>query len=78
MFFLPKRSGTLKNLHQSNSKYQISVFLEPKDVEDVKAIAVAQDISLGSVIVNLMREGLKNEQYQTIIQAYQQFKNRVS
>ena len=75
---MPKRSGTLKNLHQSNSKYQISVFLEPKDVEDVKAIAVAQDISLGSVIVNLMREGLKNEQYQTIIQAYQQFKNKVS
>ena len=75
---MPKRSGTLKNLNQSNSKYQISIFLEPKDVEDVKAIAVAQDISLGSVIVNLMREGLKNEQYQTIIQAYQQFKNKVS
>ena len=75
---MPKRSGTLKNLDQAKGRYQISIFLEPKDVENVKAIAVAQDASLGSVIVNLMREGLKNEQYQTIIQAYQQFKNKVS
>lgn len=75
---MPKRSGTLKNANTSDDRYKISIFLEPKDVEDVKAIAVAQDVSLGSVIVNLMREGLKNNQYQTIIQAYQQFKNKVN
>ena len=75
---MSKISGTLKSSNKSNDRYQISIFLEPKDVENVKAIAVAQDVSLGSVIVNLMREGLKNEQYQTIIQAYQQFKTKVS
>ena len=75
---MPRRAGTLKKSNQSIDKYQVSTFLEPKDVEDVKAIAIAKDWSLSSVIVNLMREGLKSEQYQKIIQAYQQFKDKVS
>ena len=79
MCFLPKRASIIKKAtSQSNNKHQISIYLESEDVENVKAIAIAQDLSLSSVIVNLMQEGLKNEQYQTIIQAYQQFKNKVS
>lgn len=73
---MAKRVSTLKNA-KSNDRYQISVFLEPKDVEEVKAISMAQDLNFGSVIVNLMREGLKKEEYQKIIRAYQQFKNTV-
>ena len=75
---MPRRAGTLKKSNQSIDKYQVSTFLEPKDVEDVKAIAIAKDWTLSSVIVNLMREGLKSEQYQNIVQAYQQFKDKVS
>ena len=72
---MAKRTGTLKSLKQSNDKYQISIYLEPKDVEDVKALAIAQDISLNSVIVSMMREGLSNEKHQKVIQAYKQFKS---
>ena len=75
---MPRRAGTLKKSNQSIDKYQVSTFLEPKDVEDVKAIAIAKNWTLSSVIVNLMREGLKSEQYQNIVQAYQQFKDKVS
>jgi|GEM_PF-2295214 len=73
---MAKRVSTLKNA-KSNDRYQISVFLEPKDVEEVKAISMAKDLNFGSVIVNLMREGLKKEEYQKTIRAYQQFKNTV-
>lgn len=71
-----KRASTSKNV-RNNDRYQISIFLEPKDVEEVKAISVAKDINLGAVIVNLMREGLQKEEYQKTILAYQQFKNTV-
>ncbi len=70
---LANTSKSLKN----NDRYQISIFLEPKDVEEVKAISVAKDINLGAVIVNLMREGLQKEEYQKTIRAYRQFKNTV-
>lgn len=62
---------------KKDDRYQISIFLEPQDVESVKAISVAKDTNLGSVIVNLMREGLQKEEYQKTIRAYQQFKNTV-
>lgn len=73
---MAKRVSTLKNA-KNNDRYQISVFLEPKDVEEVKAISMAKDLNFGSVIVNLMREGLKNEEYQKTIRAYRQFKDTV-
>lgn len=63
---------------KKDDRYQISIFLEPQDVESVKAISVAKDTNLGSVIVNLMREGLQKEEYQKTIRAYQQFKDTVS
>ena len=59
-------------------KYQISVYLDPKDAEAIKAISLAQDLSLSSVIVNLMRETLFSEKYQDAIQAYQNFKKSVA
>lgn len=59
-------------------KYQISVYLDPKDAEAIKAISLAQDLSLSSVIVNLMRESLFSEKYQDAIQAYQNFKKSVA
>mgnify|MGYP002620937613 CR=1 FL=1 len=71
-----KRANTSKSVKNSD-RYQISIFLEPKDVEEVKAISVAKDINLGAVIVNLMREGLQKEEYQKTIRAYQQFRNTV-
>ena len=73
---MARLANTSKNL-KNNDRYQISIFLEPKDVEEVKAISVAKDINLGAVIVNLMREGLQKEEYQKTIRAYQQFKNTV-
>lgn len=59
-------------------KYQFSVYLDPKEAEAVKAISIAQDLSLSSVIVNLMKESLVNEKYQDAIQAYQNFKKSVA
>ena len=74
---MARLANTSKNL-KNNDRYQISIFLEPKDVEEVKAISVAKDINLGAVIVNLMREGLQKEEYQKTIRAYRQFKNTVN
>ena len=68
---------TTKKLKNSD-RYQISIFLDPEDADAVRAIAIAKDTNLGSVIVNLMREGLQKEDYQKIFRAYQQFKNQVS
>lgn len=59
-------------------KYQISVYLDPKEAEAVKAISLAQDVSISSVVVNLMRESLFSEKYQGAIQAYQNFKKSVA
>ena len=76
---MQKKSNTVKKVStQSSDKYQTSIYLDFKDIEAVKAIAVAKDLTLSSVIVNLMRDGLKNGEYQDIIQAYQQFKDKVS
>ena len=63
---------------KKDERYQISIFLDPQDAEAVRAIATAKEIKLGSVIVNLMREGLQKEEYQKTIRAYQQFKDTVS
>lgn len=62
---------------KNNERYQISIFLEPKDVEEVKAISIAKETGFGAVIVDLMREGLQKEEYKKIFQAYQQFKDTV-
>ncbi|MBQ3443103.1 MAG: hypothetical protein IJG33_07655 [Selenomonadaceae bacterium] len=71
-----KTTGISKKLFSpSKDKYQISILLDPKDVEDIKALAIAQDSSLSSVIVSMMREGLSNEKHQKVIQAYKQFKS---
>lgn len=59
----------------SNGKYQISISLEPEDVEAIKALSVVQEENLTTIIVNLMRESLVKEKYQTFIQAYKQFKS---
>ena len=76
---MQKKSNAVKKVSpQSSDKYQTSIYLDYKDIEAVKAIAVAKDLTLSSVIVNLMRDGLKNGEYQDIIQAYQQFKDKVS
>ena len=63
---------------KNSDRYQISIFLDPEDADAVRAIAIAKDTNLGSVIVNLMRDGLQKGDYQKIIQAYQQFKDQVS
>lgn len=63
---------------KNSDRYQISIFLDPEDADAVRAIAIAKDTNLGSVIVNLMREGLQKGDYQKIIQAYQQFKDQVA
>ena len=68
---------TTKKLKNSD-RYQISIFLDPEDADAVRAIAIAKDTNLGSVIVNLMREGLQKEDYQKIFRAYQQFKNQIA
>lgn len=66
-----------RNRTSYGGKYQISVYLDPQEAEAVKAISLAQDISLSSVVVNLMRETLFSEKYQSAIQAYQNFKKSV-
>lgn len=66
-----------KSIRPSSDKYQVSAYLDVKEAEAVKAIALAKDISISSVVVSLVKEGLSNEKYQTIIQAYRQFKNAV-
>ena len=59
----------------SNGRYQISISLEPEDVEAIKALSVVQEENLTTIIVNLMRESLVKEKYQNVIQAYKQFKS---
>ena len=75
---MSKAAGTFrKSARPSNDKYQVSVYLDVKEAEAVKAIALAKDLSISSVVVNLVKEGLSDEKYQTAIQAYQQFKDAV-
>ncbi len=72
-----RKSSTLKTLENTSSRCQVSVFLDPEEVEAVKAISIAKDWTLSGVITTLMRKGLKDGEYNDIIQAYQQFKNKV-
>ena len=75
---MSKAAGTFrKSARPSNDKYQVSVYLDVKEAEAVKAIALAKDLSISSVVVNLVKEGLSDKKYQTAIQAYQQFKEAV-
>lgn len=75
---MSKAAGTFrKSARSSNDKYQVSVYLDAKEAEAVKAIALAKDLSISSVVVNLVKEGLSNEKYQTTVQAYQQFREAV-
>ena len=62
----------------SNGRYQISISLEPEDVEAIKALSVVQEENLTTIIVNLMRESLVKEKYQNFIQAYKQFKSSLA
>ena len=76
---MSKAAGTFrKSARSSNDKYQVSVYLDAKEAEAVKAIALAKDLSISSVVVNLVKEGLSNEKYQTTVQAYQQFREAVN
>ena len=76
---MSKAAGTFrKSARSSNDKYQVSVYLDAKEAEAVKAIALAKDLSISSVVVNLVKEGLSNEKYQTTMQAYQQFREAVN
>jgi len=73
---MPKANRNLKKVaHPSSDKYPFSVYLGAKEAEAIKAISLAQDISLSSVIVNLVQESLSDEKYQTAIKAYRNFKN---
>ena len=75
---MAKITKNFKNIGQPNEKYQVSVYLEPSDAESVKILALLQEISLSSVVANLVKESLKNEKYQTAIQGYQQFKKSLA
>ena len=76
---MSKAAGTFrKSARPSNDKYQVSVYLDVKEAEAVKAIALAKDLSISSVVVNLVKEGLSNEKYQTTMRAYQQFREAVN
>ena len=69
--------GFPKNFEQSsqnNDKYQFSVYLNAKEAESVKAVSLAQDLSVSSAIVELINAGLKDEKYQDAIKAYQNFR----
>lgn len=63
-----------KNVDKTRGKYSVSVYLELEEAEKLKAISVAQDISISAVIANMIRECLSKDEYQTAIQAYRQFK----
>lgn len=63
-----------EQVSQSNDKYQFSVYLTAEEAESVKAVSLAQDLSLSSAIVELIKAGLKNDQYQEAIKAYRNFR----
>ena len=63
---------------QSNDKYQFSVYLTAKEAESVKAVSIAQDLSVSSAIVELINAGLKDEKYQDAIKAYQNFRQSLT
>ena len=63
---------------QSNDKYQFSVYLNAKEAESVKAVSLAQDLSVSSAIVELINAGLKDEKYQDAIKAYRNFRQSLA
>ena len=72
---MSKAAGTFrKAVRPSNNKYQVSVYLRTEEAEAVKAISLANNLTVSSVVANLVKEGLVQEKYQGAIRAYQQFK----
>ena len=71
---LKREDNSLKN-SESKKKQQITIYLESKDVDRLKALSKVKDVSLNSVIVNLVLEGLEQDKNQSTINAYQQFKD---
>lgn len=69
-----KEDNSLKN-SESKKKQQITIYLEAKDVDRLKALSKVKDVSLNSVIVNLVLEGLEQDKNQSTINAYQQFRD---
>ena len=72
------KSDDFKRIGKSNDKYQISVYFDAKEADAVKAISLAQDVSISSVIVDLVKSSLTDEKYQKAIQAYQNFKKSLA
>ena len=72
---IKKEENPFKDLGEIKKKQQITIYLELKDVEKLKALSKVKDISLNSTIVNLVLEGLEQEKYKSTILAYQKFKN---
>ena len=72
---IKKKENTIKDLGEIKKKQQITIYLESKDVDKLKALSKVKDISLNSAIVNLVLEGLEQEKYKSTILAYQQFRN---
>ena len=75
---MPRVIDDIKRVGKSNEKYQVSVYLDAKEADAVKAISLAQDVSISSVIVDLMKQSLADEKYQKAIQAYQNFKKTLA
>lgn len=72
---MAKAAGTFrKAVRPANDKYQVSVYLHTSEAEAVKAISLANNLTVSSVVANLVKESLKQEKYQGVILAYQQFK----
>ena len=74
---MARMTDKFKTIGKSRDKYHTSIYLEPEEAEALKAISIAQDISLSSVVVNMIRECLTKDEYRTAIQAYQKFKNAI-
>ena len=75
---MPRVLEDMKRIGKPAERYQVTVYLNPEEAEAVKAISLAKDISLSSVIVNLMNESLFSAKYQDAIKAYQTFKKSMT
>lgn len=72
-----KNSKSTTTTSASNDKTPVSLYLAPEDADALKAIAIAQNLSVNSIAVRLIKEGLNRDEYQPIIKAYRQFKNAI-
>lgn len=61
----------------SSEKTPVSLYLAPEDADALKALAIAKNLSVNSIAVRLIKDGLNRDEYQTIIKAYQQFKDAI-